>query len=427
MKNLFPTLVVDLKIGSDLQNVSVIVDRSSSDLSVVYFKAAFYDQYFNDVAGAFSYYSSTRFKRNHSAPIYNESQSLHLYGTGFWCQDDVVIGNTTIKGMDFALKNYTSIPFGVLGLGFADSVSTNTNSSTPYIYESFLTRLKNQGAISKAAYSMYFALNGINGNLLFGAIDHAKYTGLLSTLPMIETPQVGSKYNYRNQTPSVDHARKIQILVDGIDLSFKETTISLTKNTYFAAIFPTSSVSFLPETLLDKLAIALSGSPYSHSPNKWYFPCISDKNVTILLNFGVSTIQVPVKNIIDSNGGQCFLAILSYRDQEDYIVLGQDILQEAYVVYDKEERDISIAKVRNTSKQNIEEIEEIISTVPSATVGTTTPTTIGPIVSETPNSQVFTGYKTMLGEKFSSRRNLFSETMPSLLLTILGFITVVII
>ena len=149
--------------------------------------------------------------------------------------------------------------------------------------------------------------------------------------------------------------------------------------------------------------------------------------MTILLNFGVSTIQVPVKNIIDSNGGQCFLAILSYRDQEDYIVLGQDILQEAYVVYDKEERDISIAKVRNTSKQNIEEIEEIISTVPSATVGTITPTAIGPIMSEAPDSQVITGYETMLGGEFWSRKNLSSDTVPSLLLTIIGFITVVII
>ena len=415
---------VYLLIGSDLQNVSVFVDPSSSDLSVVGTGSVGINQwYFNDYPSTFDNTTSTSFKRNDSAPIYSESQSVYIYGTGSWCQDDIIIGNTTIKGMDFVLKNYSSIPFGVLGLGFSDSVSTNTNSSTPYIYESFLTRLKNQGAISKAAYSMYFTRRGLNGTLLFGAIDHAKYTGVLSTLPMIETPQVGSKYTHYDNTPSVDHARKIQILVDGIDFSFKEETISLTKNTYFAAMFPTSSESSLPKTLLDNLAKALSSEKFEEYFG-WRVPCFNDKDVTILFNFGVSTIRVPVKNMIKTRSSSCYLAILTYPDQEDFIVLGQDILQEAYVVYDNEEREISIAQVRNTKKQKI---EEIISAVPSATVGTATPTTIGPMVRETPDSQVITGYKTVLPGKLWFRRNLASDNMPSLLWTIIEFISVVII
>ena len=130
--------------------------------------------------------------------------------------------------------------------------------------------------------------------------------------------------------------------MDVIDFSFKETNISFTKNTYFAAMFPTSSVSFLPKTLLDNLANALSADEFDKYRG-WRVPCINDKDVTILLNFGVSTIRVPVQNIIKIDLYSCYLAIMSYPGQEDYIVLGQDILKEAYVVYDNEEREVSIA------------------------------------------------------------------------------------
>lgn len=410
------TFVVDLLIGSNLQNVSAFVDPSSSDLSVVgegsVLVIPFWRRY--DFAGTFNHSTSATFKRNDSAPRYYENHSITSNGTGFWGQDDIIIGNTTIKGMDLAVKNSSSMPFGVLGLGFADSVSTNTNSSTPYIYDSFLTRLKNQGAINKAAYSMYFTPRGLEGTLLFGAIDHAKYTGLLSTLPMIKSSLVGS---------NIDHVRKIHIFLHGIDFNVKENTVSVSKNTYFAAIFPTSPCSYLPKALLNNLANALSAYSFSETRQGWLVPCTNDKTVTILLNFGATTIRVPIKNFIKSNGFSCTLSILSYPNQEDYVVLGQDILQEAYVVYDIEEREISIALVRNTKKQKI---EEICSTVPSATVGTTTPATIGPIASEAPSSQVI-GFGTVVATKFLSSRSLSSETTPSLLMTIIGFITVVII
>jgi hypothetical protein len=65
-------------------------------------------------------------------------------------QYDINIKNLTVKGMDFAV-NSLRILFGVLGLGdtvwryvqisdgileyFADSVSTNTNLSRPFIFD----------------------------------------------------------------------------------------------------------------------------------------------------------------------------------------------------------------------------------------------------------------------------------------------------
>lgn len=58
-------------------------------------------------------------------------------------------------------------------------------------YDNFPVLLQKQGLINKIAYSVYLnSSNSTTGTILFGAIDHAKYDGALSTVPINSESQL---------------------------------------------------------------------------------------------------------------------------------------------------------------------------------------------------------------------------------------------
>jgi Eukaryotic aspartyl protease. len=384
--------VISLGVGSNKEAMKVYFDFSSSDLTLLSSDTLSNP---DSSKGTFNYSQSTTFKQNET--FYSQNLYPGGNGTGFWGQDDVTIGNVTVKGLDFGVQNVSSLPFGTLGLGLPEWESTYENASAPYIYENMPMKLKSQGVISKVAYSVYHRpsayYNANNGSLLFGAVDHAKYSGNLTTLPMIKYNSTGVTIASNISTDNFITERQIQVLLHGIKFSVntdkKGKTMTITNNTYYAAINPSFDTSYFPKPIVEAMAVAL-GAQFLTEYDNWIVPCVNDENVVFLLDFGGITLRVPLSSLFFRYDTLCVLGVSTLPEQEDFILLGHNILKHAYLVFDLEDREVSIAQVELSKKSDI---QEIVSLVPSAVKGSTQ-TTIGNITSEEKQPHLFT-YKTM--------------------------------
>ena len=385
--------VISLGVGSNKEVVNVVYDFSSSDLAVL---SSNLDNNNGPRPGSFNYSQSTTFKQN------GTSYSPNVYpgdGTGFWGQDDVTIGNVTVKGLDFGVQNVSNKYFGSLGLGLPEWESTYENASDPHIYENLPMKLTSQGAISKIAYSVYHRpssyYNVNNGTLLFGAVDHAKYSGNLTTLPMIKHNSTGVTIASNLSSDNFIRERHLQVLLHGIGFSIstkKGFITALANNTYFAAFDPLYDVSYFPKPILEAMGQTLGGQFVEGL--KFFVPCLDDENVVFVFDFGGTTLRVPLSSLLRRSGYSCALNVLPLPENEDFVILGQDILKHAYLVFDLEDREISIAQVKLSKKIDI---QEIVSLVPSAVKGSTQ-TTIGSI---TPMEyRPYMAYKTVAASDF---------------------------
>lgn len=305
--------------------------------------------------GSFDTGNSDSFQRNDSVPAFLIAYADQTEADGFWGHDDVTIGNTTIDSLSFAVVNVTSSNIGVLGIGLAGLETTYANSySGGYQYENLPLKMRNQGIISKNAYSLYLGRpDDSTGSILFGAIDHAKYEGQLQTVPII------------NSYAGFDNPLRIEVAVLGIHFNASSLdTIEVTLNTYGAVLDTGSTLSYLPRSLLSRFATIL-GATYSSSAQAYLIDCVTDRSVTIDFNFSGVHITVPLADLMINTRSSrtCYLGLLGQSSSTSYILFGDNVLRNAYVVYDLEDYEVSLAQVKYTSD---EDVELISSSVPSA-------------------------------------------------------------
>lgn len=306
--------------------------------------------------GSFSTSSSDSFKRNSSASAFNIQYADNTHANGIWGTDLIKIGDTTVNSLSFALVNDTTSDVGVLGIGLPGLETTYSRSGGgSYQYENLPLKMRNQGLIHKNAYSLYLGnTNSVSGSILFGALDHAKYSGQLTTVPIINT-QASLGYN---------SAIRLEIVVDSITIQSTGTNATITSNLYAALLDTGSTLSYFPSALLTKFATSI-GATYNSRYQAYVMACPSSNNkYSVALNFSGKVITVPMSSLflpIDSANSQCYLGVL--EQSGSYILFGDNVLRSAYVVYDLDDLEISLAQVNYT---NDTDIEVISSSVPSA-------------------------------------------------------------
>ncbi|KAK6201190.1 aspartic peptidase domain-containing protein [Scheffersomyces amazonensis] len=270
---------------------------------------------------------------------------------GVWGTDNVLVGSTNVTGLSLAVVNTTSSDVGVLGIGLPALEVTYANSvgTSGYTYSNLPLRLKNLGITNINLYSIYLGrANDAGGNVLFGAIDRAKISGNLTTLPIINT----SGFN---------QAVRSQVVLNSVSFSNGQTNETLNANTYAAILDTGTTLSYFPTSLLQNLAAALGGS-YSNSLGGYVVPCTTDPNAVVSFNFGGFVLNIPLGNLLlPGTSSVCILGILP--QQETYLLLGDIVLRNAYWVYDLDNLQISVADVIFTDD---EDIEVITSTIPGA-------------------------------------------------------------
>lgn len=251
---------------------------------------------------------------------------------------------------------------GVLGIGYPINEALVLRYRVAP-YANLPRAMVENGLINTMAYSLW--LNDLDANtglILFGGVNTGKFHGKLHTLPIIP----------RNGTYS-----QFDIALTG----FTVTSSGQTKTYNNSGSFPAaalldsgSSLTYLPDPVVEGLYADLDVT-YIPSSGIGVVPCdLAREDIRMNFTFSEPTISVPMDEmVLDVGAGTledgtpaCILGISPAGDGS--VVLGDTFLRSAYVVYDLENNEISLAQTRfNSSDDNILEITKGSSGVPSAT------------------------------------------------------------
>lgn len=246
--------------------------------------------------------------------------------------DRVEFNGYNLTDVGMGVVNSTNYHQGTLGLGLSEGQYNDQ--------ETVLMRLKSQGIINKQIYSLYMNEKGSTGSVLFGAVDHAKYDGSLQTIPLI------------NLKPSYfDKPGHFHVVLSAISQEGANSNQTITDVHYPALLRSGSPRSYFPSTVLYKIATMLGGE--YRAP--WYeVSCqYSTRDLNLIFEFSGAKIKVPMSEFILEYAGSCFIDALE-ADYIDYMILGENFLRSAYVVYDLESYEILLAQAAYSDEENIE-------------------------------------------------------------------------
>lgn len=120
-------------------------------------------------------------------PLYYQRFVDGTEARGTWVYDNVYIGGAYITEQMFVAANMTTKLMGSIGLGVRWT-RWNGNSEN-FAYHHLPFQLVNHDHIMKAIYSIYLdKFENNRGTILFGAFDHAKFEGKLTTMHMVKFP-----------------------------------------------------------------------------------------------------------------------------------------------------------------------------------------------------------------------------------------------
>ncbi|SMN21090.1 similar to Saccharomyces cerevisiae YDR144C MKC7 GPI-anchored aspartyl protease, member of the yapsin family of proteases involved in cell wall growth and maintenance [Maudiozyma saulgeensis] len=309
--------------------------------------------------GTFNVNSSSTFKSNETS--FEISYGDGSYASGTWGQDVLAMNDVNITGVSFGVANYTNSTVGVLGIGLPGLESTysgtgSTSSAHRYQYANLPMILRQTGAIEHTAYSLYLDSSDAKyGSVLFGAVDHNKYSGDLYTIPMINI--------YENQ--GFSNPIEFDVTLQGIGVSTSDEQVTVSQTKLPALLDSGTTISYMPADLVSLLAEEI-GATYSSTSGFYEMRCLSSSDDTeLVFDFGGFHITAPLSDFLISttlSNKQCIFAVVP--EVTNSVILGDVFLTHAYVVYDLEKYEISMAQA--SYDDDTEDIEVIDSSVPSA-------------------------------------------------------------
>ncbi|RCK59238.1 Candidapepsin-10 [Candida viswanathii] len=320
----------NLTIGSRRQNITVVVDTGAHELWVMGsdVQCRTISQFHTNGLPNSLMFSPTTTQTStvpHTDLQQHESKTHHggypdgSAASGKLDRDDIRFGNDTlIEQLKFVTVHETSAKMSVLGIGIADSSS-----------KSLPVQVRRQGYIKKTVYSIY--VNGSdaeNGSILFGAIDHAKYEGTLATAPLTRDKQLAINVTYLG--------------------------------TNYSTLFDTGSTySVVPDDWITELANRVNGT-------------FDDDQASTRLTVGLG---IPIEDLLREYDNRCYLGLLSNNTMGIEPVFGFNILRHMYLVYDLDEKSISVAPAIYTDDSRIQEFRHRSETVADLDPSTTTTST----------------------------------------------------
>ncbi|CAN6673961.1 hypothetical protein TRVA0_050S00166 [Trichomonascus vanleenenianus] len=334
--NVLTYYTINLTLGSNAEPVSVLIDTGSSDLWVPHRAVSRHNSF--DPG-----YSNTWVRSTKAFVI----QYVKGFAKGVWGRDTVgFLSGTSIPQQRFAVATECSdSQMGVFGIGPVNAESAHA------LYDNIPLSLVRYGYISKNVYSIYLnEMNSRTGTILFGGVDRAKYVPPLRTLPLLSSSSM-----------------KIQL--EGIQVSRMGSTDTPTP----AVLDTGTSLVYLPHDYV-RFVAGCFGATYDDNAEMWVLApsefVRAPPYITFLFD-GIS-IQVPKTEIFwplgwfSSKGpsGYLGMTILSNKKSLGFNILGDTFLRSAYVVYDLDYRQVSIAQARNNVGAS--DILPIIEAVPGA-------------------------------------------------------------
>jgi yapsin 1 len=283
------------------------------------------------------------------------------YAKGTWGTSVVSFGNATVENFIFAVANETDSSVPVFGLGFESSESSQgmvmEALDEAFYYTNFPAALKQSGFIERTLYSLYMNSETSEGSVLFGGIDHAKYTGDLVTLPLDST----------NTSDGVEQPSTFNIQLSSLTLAGSEGDVKAISSPVSVLLDSGTSFVYLPEDAVNN-TMKTFGAVYSEEIGLYVIDCPNGPtDIDFDFQFGDVNISIPFEDFLsptDTTGTQCAILLIASEDA----ILGDTFLERAYVVYDLDGLQVQLAPVNVTDE---EDIEVIGSQGPTASDGAT--------------------------------------------------------
>ncbi|KAE9366541.1 acid protease [Stipitochalara longipes BDJ] len=362
----------NVTIGTPPQSFGVQIDTGSSDMWVPSVGACAETTQLDGGCpnGEFDQTASSTFVdvgRNE----FNISYVDGTGSTGDYFQDTFRIGGSTLKNFEMGLATSTTIGTGIMGIGYNTS-EANVDTGNGTEYANLPLAMVNQGLINSAAYSLWLNdLQATSGNVLFGGVDTARFSGNLIAVDVYPT----------------DRARRVT------SFTVAWTSLSATSSSGTDVLTPSNfaeptildsgtTITLLPDQLAQQIFAEL-GAEVNEQLGAVIVPCDLAKNTgTINYSFGGPggpTIKVQMSQLVlplATTTGQ----VPKYSDGQTVCQLGiqpagqlptlfgDTFLRSAYVVYDLENNQIALAQTNFDAKSsNIVSFASKGAPIPSAT------------------------------------------------------------
>lgn len=346
---------VSMSVGTPGTEMDFLLDTGSSD---------FWVNANSSHGDYFDYEKSKTFLKNDTDSKFGIAFGDGTKASGFWGTDKISVFDHTFDA-SFGLATENDVVSEILGIGLPQGETTvhgvDADGNLYPTYTNFPQLLKDNALIERVAYSLWLdgAVGG-NGTLLFGGVDHSKYQGNLTVVPIVNDGSI----------PVAKKPTSLSVILHQAKLSDSDSGFE--KNIEEPVLLDTgSTLCVLPSHFVDSLGKALGGS-YSDKLQVYEVDC--DNTGTVSFNFSgteistnVSDLLLPLEDVGGSNkNGRCALG--AYKTDKGKFVLGDPFLRSAYVVFDLEGLEIGLAQaVPARSFTGSPDIEEISNKIPSAT------------------------------------------------------------
>ncbi|KAH0538745.1 hypothetical protein FGG08_004699 [Glutinoglossum americanum] len=359
----------NVTMGTPPQNLRLHIDTGSSDLWTNSASSRLCRSKDNLCVDSGTYDANSSSTYQYVSSDFNISYVDGSAAIGDYATDILRIGGAELKNLQFGIGYLSSSTEGILGIGYpSNEVQVNRNQKQSY---SNLPQLMvDQKFIQSNAFSLWLDdLESSTGLVLFGGVNTEKYHGSLSSLPIAR---------YQGQSSPSEFI----IAMTGLDFTDANGgKRSIVSDTTIPVLLDSgSSLSYLPNNIVSAL-FRMFNAKYDAESQAAYVPCsLANTGGTLDFTFTQPTISVPMNELVIDPGVQsdgrrltfgdgtpaCLFGISSSGGSTN--VLGDTFLRSAYVVYDLDNNQISLAQTNfNSTQDNIKEIGTGPSAVPDAT------------------------------------------------------------
>ncbi|KUJ07694.1 acid protease [Mollisia scopiformis] len=376
----YANYIVNITVGTPAQPITLSLDTGSSDTILLNKESSFCvtNAGYCPSVGYYNANKSSTYKyiaSNFSSNFGFSSQGQGSGASGDVATDTFDVAGATLKNQQFDIAyGNATIAFSILGLSYA-------SGENQYPYNNFPLSLAKSGAINLPLFSLWKnAVDSHDGQVLFGGVDTAQYTGSLLTLDT----------QTRTGFPA---PVAFDVLLNGVALSGNSSFPAGSTGSVLHVLDCGTAYSILPNDWVQPIYDQF-GVTYFTANDTAYVDCaLANSPYTIDFTFGSLTIQVPIKVMVSLrsiNPNICTFGIVPAGTR--IALLGDNFLSSSYTVFDLSNNQISLA-ARNFDATTDSIIAvpsggvKAISTSATGTTPSSTGTTTGTSATSTPTKK----------------------------------------
>ncbi|KAK1963668.1 eukaryotic aspartyl protease [Colletotrichum sublineola] len=360
LDNLETLYFVNGSVGTPAQPMRLHLDTGSSDLWVNTPSSSLCRSQGSPCSVSGTYAPNASSTYNYVGSWFNISYVDGSGANGDYVTDKFTIGGSTLNDFQFGVGYTSSSSQAILGVGYkVNEVQVGRAGMEPY--DNLPAKMAAEGLIQSSAFSLWLNdLDANKGSILFGGVDTEHYEGELKTVPIQKQSNTFAEF---------------LITLTKVTLGSK----TLEENMALAVLLDSgSSLTYLPDDMVTTI-YSMVGAVYQQEEGVAFIPCnTANTGANMTFSFSGAVITVPIDELVldliaitgkrtsFSNGvDACLFGIAPAGDGTN--VLGDTFLRSAYVVYDIDNNEISLAPTKfNATSSNILEIGKGKGAVPSA-------------------------------------------------------------